>query len=85
MPCPSIRRDYYPIKPQNSSAPYFLNITEDEGAIFGGMRGLHYGPSSQTYTSKGLPLVDYLKFVHFSRKNGSIRGQSMNYYTIFSG
>ena len=67
MPCPSIRRDYYPIKPQNSSAPYFLNITEDGGAIFGGMRGLHYGPSSQTYTSKGPPLVDDLKFVHFFR------------------
>lgn len=66
IPCPSIRRDYYPIKPQNSPAPYFLNITEDGGAIFGDMRGLHYGPS-QTYTSKGLPLLDDLKFVHFSR------------------
>ena len=44
-----------------------LNITENGGAIFGGMRGLHYGPSSQTYTTKGLPLVDDLKFVHFSR------------------
>lgn len=49
IPCPSIRRDYYPTKPQNSPAPYFLNITEDGGAIFGDMRELHYGPS-QTYT-----------------------------------
>lgn len=67
MPCPSIQRDYYPIKPQNSPAPYFLNITEDGSAVFDGMCRLHYGPSSQTYTSKGLPLVDDLKFVHFSR------------------
>ena len=66
MPCPSIRRDYYPIKPQNSSAPYFLNITEDGSEVFDGMRGLHYGPS-QTYTSKGLPFVDDLKLVHFFR------------------
>ena len=66
MPCPSIKRDYYPIKPQNSPAPYFLNFTEDGDAFFGGMRGLHHGPS-QTYTSKGLPSVDDLKFVHFSR------------------
>ena len=66
MLCPSIQRDYYPIKPQNSPAPYFLNITEDGSAVFDGLHGLHYGPS-QTYTSKGLPLVDDLKFVHFSR------------------
>mgnify|MGYP006973404600 CR=1 FL=1 len=67
MPCPSIKRDYYPIKPQNSSAPYFLNITEVEAQSLVVCVGCIMDVVRQTYTSKGLPLLDDLKFVHFSR------------------
>ena len=60
IPCPSVGRDWYPgIKPQNSTAPYVINITELDG------RSLHedkfygptYGPGQMTYTSK-TPLYD---------------------------
>ena len=54
--CPSMKRDWYPsVKPQNSSAPYVLNVTNQNG------RSVHedqyrgrplYGPGQETYTSK---------------------------------
>lgn len=53
--CPSVGRDWYPgIKPQNSAAPYVINVTEQDG------RSLHedyfngpvYYSSQMTYTSK---------------------------------
>ena len=30
--CPSVERDFYPgVKPQNSSPPYVLNVTDQDG------------------------------------------------------
>ena len=32
IPCPSVQRDFYPgVEPQNSSAPYVLNVTDEDG------------------------------------------------------
>ena len=54
--CPSMKRDWYRgVKPQNSSPPYVLNVTDQNG------RSVHedqyrgrplYGPGQETYTSK---------------------------------
>ena len=31
-PCPSVQRDFYPgVEPQNSSPPYVLNVTDEDG------------------------------------------------------
>ena len=72
-PCPSMKRDWYPgVKPQNSSAPYVLNVTDQNG------RSVHedqyrgrplYGPGQETYTSKivihGRPVVFGIYIVVF--------------------
>ena len=32
IPCPSVQRDFYPgVEPQNSSPPYVLNVTDEDG------------------------------------------------------
>ena len=54
--CPSVERDWYPsVKPQNSSPPYVLNVTDDEGRSVHEDRfndGPLYGPGQRTYTSE---------------------------------
>ena len=54
--CPSVKRDFYPgIEPQNSSAPYVLNVTDEDGRSVHevGFNGPFYGPGFElTYTSE---------------------------------
>jgi len=49
-----VERDWYPsVKPQNSSPPYVLNVTDDEGRSVHEDRfndGPLYGPGQRTYT-----------------------------------
>ena len=57
IPCPSMKWDWYRgVKPQNSSAPYVLNVTDQNGRsvhedLYLGWPAL-YGPGQETYTSK---------------------------------
>lgn len=56
--CPSVGRDWYPgIRPQNSPAPYVINVTEEDGRSVheNQFDGPTYGPGQMTYTSK-IPL-----------------------------
>ena len=54
--CPSVKRDLYPgIEPQNSSAPYVLNVTDEDGRSVHKDRfnGPLYGPGHElTYISE---------------------------------
>ncbi|XP_068720394.1 uncharacterized protein [Montipora capricornis] len=49
--CPSFEKDYYPVKPQTSNAPYMLNVTDEDGrSVYNMYEGPLYGPGQMTYT-----------------------------------
>ena len=57
--CPSFERDFHPVKPQTSNAPYMLNVTDEDGrSVYNMYYGPLYGPGQMTHTSKILkPLL----------------------------
>ena len=58
--CPSFEKDYYPVKPQTSNAPYMLNVTDEDGrSVYNMYERPHYGPGQMTYTSKILKLFRF--------------------------